>query len=237
MSNPLPQPPPHRYGQSSRSEKINKPAPIIVSGDIKIVDLRPWVRGFDIKCILLELISKRTLKTNSDVEIHSFLVADETATCTLVIWDKGQHFREGDVVQIYNGDIANTSTTKIKQEESMQISSSMSSNSKSIIYSKGTPKIKQENDKEQQQLFRKGATRRDSWSTSDIRDHGDYEIGNNGCRISDKKIGGSGENNNNRYSGGGDLDRPEEGELVDFSTFSPGYNNSNTTPPRKQPKY
>ncbi|CAH1762484.1 2051_t:CDS:2, partial [Entrophospora sp. SA101] len=153
MSNPLPQPPPHRYGQSSRSEKINKPAPIIVSGDIKIVDLRPWVRGFDIKCILLELISKRTLKTNSDVEIHSFLVADETATCTLVIWDKGQHFREGDVVQIYNGDIANTSTTKIKQEESMQISSSMSSNSKSIIYSKGTPKIKQENDKEQQQLF------------------------------------------------------------------------------------
>ncbi|CAJ0875641.1 22482_t:CDS:2 [Entrophospora sp. SA101] len=77
----------------------NNDAPIIVSGDIKIVDLRPWVRGFDIKCILLELISKRTLKTNSDVEIHSFLVADETATCTLVIWDKGQHFREGDVVQ------------------------------------------------------------------------------------------------------------------------------------------
>ncbi|CAJ0867260.1 12752_t:CDS:2 [Entrophospora sp. SA101] len=250
MSNPLPQPPPHRYGQSSRSEKINKPAPIIVSGDIKIVDLRPWVRGFDIKCILLELISKRTLKTNSDVEIHSFLVADETATCTLVIWDKGQHFREGDVVQIYNGDAMQYKESEEPNmsgflwisenngnKESMQISSSMSSNSKSIIYSKGTPKIKQENDKEQQQLFRKGATRRDSWSTSDIRDHGDYEIGNNGCRISDKKIGGSGENNNNRYSGGGDLDRPEEGELVDFSTFSPGYNNSNTTPPRKQPKY
>ncbi|CAH1771285.1 6849_t:CDS:2, partial [Entrophospora sp. SA101] len=38
-------------------------------------------------------------------------------------------------------------------KESMQISLSMSSNSKSIISSKGTPKIKQENDKEQQQLF------------------------------------------------------------------------------------
>ncbi|CAJ0646430.1 15594_t:CDS:2 [Entrophospora sp. SA101] len=229
MSNPLPQPPPHRYGQSSRSEKINKPAPIIVSGDIKIVDLRPWVRGFDIKCILLELISKRTLKTNSDVEIHSFLVADETATCTLVIWDKGQHFREGDVVQIYNGD-----AMQYKESEEPNMSGFLwiSENN-----GNSTPKIKQENDKEQQQLFRKGATRRDSWSTSDIRDHGDYEIGNNGCRISDKKIGGSGENNNNRYSGGGDLDRPEEGELVDFSTFSPGYNNSNTTPPRKQPKY
>ncbi|CAH1770297.1 4672_t:CDS:2, partial [Entrophospora sp. SA101] len=82
---------------------------------------------------------------------------------------------------------------------------------------------------------------------NDKIEDGDYEIGNNGCRISDKKIGGSGENNNNRYSGGGGrnnnnnnrghLDRPEEGELVDFSTFSPGYNNSNTTPPRKQPKY
>ena len=55
LSNPLPQPPQYRYVQSGRSDKISKPAPIIVSGDIKIVELRPWIRGFDIKCILLEL--------------------------------------------------------------------------------------------------------------------------------------------------------------------------------------
>ncbi|CAG8612191.1 12661_t:CDS:2, partial [Acaulospora morrowiae] len=49
-------------------------------------------------------VSQRTLKTMTEVELHSFLVADETAVCTLVIWENGQFFKIGDVVQINQGE-------------------------------------------------------------------------------------------------------------------------------------
>ncbi|CAG8563337.1 14710_t:CDS:2, partial [Acaulospora colombiana] len=81
-----------------------KPTPIQRNGVVKIRDLQPWIRGFDLTCIILQRVSQRTLKTMTEVELHSFLVADETAVCTLVIWENGQFFKSGDVVQINQGE-------------------------------------------------------------------------------------------------------------------------------------
>ncbi|CAG8582808.1 15601_t:CDS:2 [Funneliformis mosseae] len=90
----------------SRYGNINsiKPIPIQKSGTLTIKELRPWIRGFDITCIILQHLSRRILKTQQEVELHSFLVADETAVCTLVIWENGQHYRGGDIVQITHGE-------------------------------------------------------------------------------------------------------------------------------------
>ncbi|GBB88489.1 hypothetical protein RclHR1_01500019 [Rhizophagus clarus] len=98
-------PPPiiqHRYGNNNSI--IQKPIPIQRNGVLKIRELRPWIRGFDITCIILEHLSRRTLKTQQEVELHSFLVADETAVCTLVIWENGQYYQGGDIVQITLGE-------------------------------------------------------------------------------------------------------------------------------------
>ncbi|CAG8514872.1 5523_t:CDS:2 [Scutellospora calospora] len=81
-----------------------KPIPITKNGVIKIKELRPWIRGFDLKCIILQHISSRVLKSIAEVEIHNFLVADDTAVCTLVIWENGQYYKSGDIVQITHGE-------------------------------------------------------------------------------------------------------------------------------------
>ncbi|KAF0426326.1 nucleic acid-binding protein [Gigaspora margarita] len=83
---------------------IPKPIPITKNGVIKIKELRPWIRGFDLKCIILERLGSRVLKSIAEVEIHNFLVADDTAVCTLVIWENGQHYNSGDIVQITHGE-------------------------------------------------------------------------------------------------------------------------------------
>ncbi|CAG8680475.1 7589_t:CDS:2 [Funneliformis caledonium] len=95
-----PPPPISRYGNINSI----KPIPIQKSGTLTIKELRPWIRGFDITCIILQHLSRRILKTQQEVELHSFLVADETAVCTLVIWENGQHYRGGDIVQITHGE-------------------------------------------------------------------------------------------------------------------------------------
>ncbi|CAB4376604.1 unnamed protein product [Rhizophagus irregularis] len=98
-------PPPiiqQRYGNNNSI--IQKPIPIQRNGVLKIRELRPWIRGFDITCIILQHLSRRTLKTQQEVELHSFLVADETAVCTLVIWENGQYYQGGDIVQITLGE-------------------------------------------------------------------------------------------------------------------------------------
>ncbi|CAH1763701.1 10087_t:CDS:2 [Entrophospora sp. SA101] len=70
-----------------------------VRGEFKIIDLRPWLRGFDTKCIILE----RASRINAPVNI--FLVADETAMCRMAIWgDVGNELRVQDVVDIKNGE-------------------------------------------------------------------------------------------------------------------------------------
>ncbi|CAG8596157.1 8089_t:CDS:2 [Diversispora eburnea] len=83
--------PPQRFTSASL---LLKPIPLQRTGEIKIKDLKPWIRGFDLKCIILQ----------HQVELHSFLVADETALCTLVIWENGQYFKSGDIVQINQGE-------------------------------------------------------------------------------------------------------------------------------------
>ncbi|RHZ87710.1 hypothetical protein Glove_31g19 [Diversispora epigaea] len=93
--------PPQRFIPASQ---LLKPIPLQRTGEIKIKDLKPWIRGFDLKCIILQHLSHRSLKTVTEVELHSFLVADETALCTLVIWENGQYFKSGDIVQINQGE-------------------------------------------------------------------------------------------------------------------------------------
>ncbi|RIA95383.1 hypothetical protein C1645_734103 [Glomus cerebriforme] len=91
-----------RYGNNN--SMIQKPISIQRNGVLKIRELRPWIRGFDITCIILRHLSRRTLKTQQEVELNSFLVADETAVCTLVIWENGQYYQGGDIVQINLGE-------------------------------------------------------------------------------------------------------------------------------------
>ncbi|CAG8681309.1 11639_t:CDS:2, partial [Ambispora gerdemannii] len=38
-------------------------------------------------------------------EVFYFLIGDPTAVCTLVVWENGKYFKEGDVIRITNGEV------------------------------------------------------------------------------------------------------------------------------------
>ncbi|CAG8547222.1 4860_t:CDS:2 [Paraglomus brasilianum] len=69
---------------------------------LDIIDLRPLMRGFTIECIILDVLLSRN--TNSGM-VFSFLVADTTAVCTLVVWQYGECLNPGDMLRITNGEV------------------------------------------------------------------------------------------------------------------------------------
>ncbi|CAG8705439.1 1617_t:CDS:2, partial [Ambispora leptoticha] len=73
------------------------------SGFINIKELRPLFRGFNLNCIILEKIGQKV--TMQGQEVFYFLVGDPTAVCTLVVWENGKYFKEGDVIRITNGEV------------------------------------------------------------------------------------------------------------------------------------
>ncbi|KAG9303390.1 hypothetical protein G9A89_013716 [Geosiphon pyriformis] len=76
---------------------------ILKSGYLTILELRPLFRGFDLRCIILEQLSKRC--TQGGQEMYHFRVADHTAVCTLVVWEEGSCLKSGDVLKINNGKV------------------------------------------------------------------------------------------------------------------------------------
>ncbi|KAJ2782253.1 hypothetical protein H4R18_002397 [Coemansia javaensis] len=61
--------------------------------------LRPMVRGFDCEVIVLETAMPTT--TRDGQTIHTFLVADRTASIIMTIWgNDGKYIRNGDIIRI-----------------------------------------------------------------------------------------------------------------------------------------
>ncbi|KAJ2726998.1 hypothetical protein GGI07_000115 [Coemansia sp. Benny D115] len=66
---------------------------------VPIVKFRPSMRGFDCEVIVLETAMPTT--TRDGQTIHTFLVADRTASIIMNIWGQdGKYIRNGDIIRI-----------------------------------------------------------------------------------------------------------------------------------------
>ncbi|KAJ2758787.1 hypothetical protein IWQ56_002533 [Coemansia nantahalensis] len=64
-----------------------------------IAKFRPWMRGFDCEVIVLE--TAMPTMTRDGQTIHTFLVADRTASIIMNVWgDDGKCIRNGDIIRI-----------------------------------------------------------------------------------------------------------------------------------------
>lgn len=69
----------------------------------KICNLRAGMRGVDVRFILLERRAA-PFRTDSGHTLHPWLVADDSASIELTLYDEhGEVFRGGDIVRIING--------------------------------------------------------------------------------------------------------------------------------------
>ncbi|KAJ2608732.1 hypothetical protein H4S08_004333 [Coemansia sp. RSA 1365] len=66
---------------------------------VPITKLRPSMRGFDCEVIVLETAMPTT--TRDGQTIHTFLVADKTASIIMNVWgNDGKFIRNGDIIRI-----------------------------------------------------------------------------------------------------------------------------------------
>jgi hypothetical protein len=77
---------------------------------VLVRELTPFLKGIDIHCIILECISSK-LSRERDRVVNTFLIADESASIELVLWEpvsfNTRHFvsflRPGDIIHITEG--------------------------------------------------------------------------------------------------------------------------------------
>lgn len=68
----------------------------------KIADLRPFMKNVSVQFIVLE--KGQVTKTKDDHVVHQYLVADQTGSIFLSLWDEqGFQLMPGDIVQLRSG--------------------------------------------------------------------------------------------------------------------------------------
>jgi hypothetical protein len=84
-----------RRGAAARVEKEKKKF-------VKIADLRPYMKNISVHFIVLE--KGPVTKTKDDHYVHQYLVADQTGSIWLSLWDEqGLQLMPGDIVQLRSG--------------------------------------------------------------------------------------------------------------------------------------
>jgi ssDNA-binding replication factor A large subunit len=89
----------HRIVAASKK----KETAIIARGQfVKIADLRPYMKNISVHFIVLE--KGPVTKTKDDHYVHQYLVADQTGSIWLSLWDEqGLQLMPGDIVQLRSG--------------------------------------------------------------------------------------------------------------------------------------
>jgi hypothetical protein len=69
---------------------------------IKIADLRPYMKSISVQFIVLE--KGPVTKTKDDHMVHQYLVADQSGSIWLSLWDEqGFQLMPGDIIQLRSG--------------------------------------------------------------------------------------------------------------------------------------